>query len=453
MAIARRIVNTKTSSDDTASVVTQTSVVAPSDEQAQVKDTGEQSKAASAKDIDSHASQKHGDTTPSCISVADSKSIEAERSILDDTPTPETDRSPALGPSTPAPVIPEADGRSEVTNLTSSGQDAPVSKSKSEPIPIKVPLLKGLASNLPQPIQSRKEGMSKEREADKPRVEETDLLVDFGSSPEDSALTTPLPSKEQNLLRSPAFEDLQGIDFSVPAAVDTVSSKSLSPGPSFNPTRNLDFQEPVNEKKDSEAADTSHAEKEPLSKYRREISIIDNLIETTSLSDEFLYKLKDCRKELESKLHQNEQLSTANPASSAQEQQQQADNRKQLTSKLQSTPSLESPLKHAVTASPFVPRNPSFTTYRSPTHSVSSDSSSLSSPPIRPPIFKPTPPNPSPIIENQEPSDSSHIIGDHLLPGRRARQDSLPKSGKLPLSEQASDSKYDCPCPTTDQIV
>lgn len=101
---------------------------------------------------------------------------------------------------------------------------------------------------------------------------------------------------------SPALEELKGLDF----------TKFLEPKdhPSTlaGVNRKLDFggavprEQKSNELSDIEATTDLEDDEETAAEYQREIDIICELLERTSLSDTFLSKLTECKKELESRL-------------------------------------------------------------------------------------------------------------------------------------------------------
>ncbi|RJE24140.1 hypothetical protein PHISCL_03514 [Aspergillus sclerotialis] len=93
------------------------------------------------------------------------------------------------------------------------------------------------------------------------------------------------------------------------------------------------------------------------------------------------------------------------------------------------TPKSPSSLRAAVTAAPFVPgRGPSLAHYRSPPESIASDSTSFhQSTSVSDRVFSTT---------RHDISSSSHIIGDHLLPGQCERQ----TSGSKPASVHSDDT-------------
>lgn len=100
---------------------------------------------------------------------------------------------------------------------------------------------------------------------------------------------------------SPALEELKGLEF----------TKSLEPKehPSLaGVNRKLDFggvlpkEQESNELSDIEATTDLEDDEETAAEYQREIDIICELLERTSLSDTFLTKLTECKKELESRI-------------------------------------------------------------------------------------------------------------------------------------------------------
>lgn len=182
--------------------------------------------------------------------------------------------------------------------------------------------------------------------------------------------------------------------------------------------------------------------------YRRQISELRDIIKMKELSSGTLRFMEASIQDLETKLNEALKGSSETPQPSAGSRGQEDANKpctpqatvsntsmpanneagvaletaiKRVESKANSRPkdspgpSTISPsrLKAAVAAPPFVPaKKPSFTQYRSPHDSISSDST---------------------IFQQQPFNTSDHIFGDHLLPGRRNRQ---PSVSKLDASKQ-----------------
>jgi len=214
-------------------------------------------------------------------------------------------------------------------------------------------------------------------------VERTEeLLLDFGTTPPGS---NPLG----NFMASPAIQDLEGIDFRHPS--DSVAAHGST---TLNSTESL--EQPSN--------------RPSITDYQREISLLSALLESTTLGDlggEFCERLKQCKKQLE-------ELCQAQRSGSS------AVNTPVKHGRISSISPLDSAsvkrLKQAVTAPPFHPRASSFSGYRSPTDSISSDSTAPPSTPV--PTRRAAIPNRAPPAAAEPESTSDHIFGDHLLPGR-----------------------------------
>lgn len=491
---------------------TKASDVASPKEQKPVQDTKVQGAVVTAKNPAPGSTQRHGNTAPS---VVDLKSAPAKE-VAVPTTAPVAGRPPALCFLISTPERPKTESRSKGTGLPSSGQVTSSSKTGNGQAEGKGSLLKGLTANLPQPILSRKEGISRGHEKEKTKREKVELLVDFDSSPDDAITKNSRANMDQSFLRSPVFDDLEGIDFSIQNTTDT--TLSLKPPSSrfpFSCGKKLDFKQDAEEKEYSDATAVSNTnDDEHLSKYRRGLSMIDNLMEIKALPDEYLHKLEECRKALESRLTMADQPFTAQPVPSKPEEPARAGNSQealqadpsinkpgpdderandlekdkspiqeptdQSGSIMQNPPLSENRLRYAVTAPEFIPRKPSFTKYRSPTRSISSDSSASSDLPSLTKVLQPNSPSPgdkvmvlSPLLDPSTspspskvkvigpapslptspsligksrvigplPSPPHHIFGDHLLPGRLTAQDSQTEASP-PRPASSSDSKW-----------
>lgn len=224
-----------------------------------------------------------------------------------------------------------------------------------------------------------------EREPVKANVERTEeLLLDFGTTPPDS-------SQLSGFMASPAIQDLEGIDFK-----HTSDSVAAHGSTTLNST-----ESPEQQSNGPSIAD-----------YQREISLLSALLESTTLGDlgvEFRERLKQCQKELE-------ELCQAQRSGSS------IVNTPVKHERISSTSPLDSAsvrLRQAVTAPPFYPRVSSFSGYRSPTNSISSDSTAPPSTPV--PTRHVAMPIRAPPSAAEPESTFDHIFGDHLLPGRRSR--------------------------------
>ncbi|BDD56379.1 hypothetical protein MAP00_001841 [Monascus purpureus] len=503
---------------------TKASDIASPKEQKPVQDTKAQGAVVTAKNLAPSSTRRHGNTAPSAVDV---KTVPAKE-VAVPTTAPVAGRPPALRVLTSTPERPKTEGRSKGTSLPSSGQVTSSSKTGNGQAEGKSSLLKGLTANLPQPILSRQEGISRGHEKDKTKREKVELLVDFDSSPDNAITKNSMANMDQSFLRSPVFDDLEGIDFSIQNTTDT--TLSLKPPSSrfpFSCGKKLDFKQDADEKKDSDVAAVSNADDdEHLSKYRRGLSMIDNLMEIKALPDEYLYKLEECRKALESRLTLADQPFTAQPVPSKPEQPARAGNPRealragpsinkpgtdderakdlekdkspiqeptdQSGSIMQSPPLSENRLRYAVTAPEFIPRKPSFTKYRSPTHSISSDSSASSDLPSLRKVLQPNSPSPgdkakvlSPLLDpstspslskvkviaplpgqptssspgdkvkviGPAPSPPHHIFGDHLFPRRRTAQDSQTEASPSRPASSSDKPKFQISIPPQRSVL
>ncbi|PYI06659.1 hypothetical protein BO78DRAFT_368683 [Aspergillus sclerotiicarbonarius CBS 121057] len=219
------------------------------------------------------------------------------------------------------------------------------------------------------------------------------LLLDFSSTPPEQMLLgqSPLASA----MASPIFEDLQGLNF-----------QDLEP-----------LQDPVS--LDSAPRYQPDGSKSAYN-LQRQIDILCELLESTSLSDVSRENLKQCKNELEGKItrrsptdetkgkrilfpgeHIPQNLGAiTEPGEQSQSNPNVLDMQDTTMEsvRLDITQSLSPQSRLNVTAPPFFPHMP----YRSPSNSLSSESTCI-------------PQTPCPHRRVAE----GHIIGDHLLPGRR----------------------------------
>ncbi|PKY02211.1 hypothetical protein P168DRAFT_320766 [Aspergillus campestris IBT 28561] len=265
---------------------------------------------------------------------------------------------------------------------------------------------------------------------------ETAILLDFSATP-------PRGSSLQDDLASPALQDLKGLQFQ-----DMLFDRgTLSSGQRelcnsiFAPAKKLGFQDAEKEKANTTDArgSTPVAHPSPHDTHQRDIELLCELMESASLSIEHREKLKEIEAELckspgstpvkrktsalkvpqtllpETKRETPEEL--LGPRSSSLAQTPIMTSKTRPTSAPTNSPSPQS--QWNIKAPPFVPRDVS--NYRSPPDSSSSDSTgSLKSPP--------QPGQPTPV-------DINHIIGDHLLPGRRGSHGAL---SSVPMNESTS---------------
>ncbi|KAI9930853.1 hypothetical protein ASPWEDRAFT_178925 [Aspergillus wentii DTO 134E9] len=351
-------------------------------------------------------------------------------------------------PAANARVADDQDGLSEVMSLeTPSESGSVVVKTATEE-----PRLEDLSSKvlrlLPMDIPTTKQN---EEPKGVPDAAE-ELLLDFSTTPPKEG------KSEVAMLMSPIFEDLKGIDFQQGSS-DAPNTPSSSSFPS--PRRRLSFKESSMIKKeedrkvDESTSATLPKNDGPVGALQHEIALLEKLMESTSLSDRYLQNLKECKQVLEKELEKERRMATQDSAKSSapstDNQPREATHQSHLTDtpgkatnnepeptktteepkvdskeaqslslpvegtpsgqrikKLalpEDSPSIRS-LRNAVSAAPFVPtRATSFTKYRSPTNSISSDSTSFQS------TIGPT---------HSKRGSTSSLLGDGLLPGRSA---------------------------------
>lgn len=255
-----------------------------------------------------------------------------------------------------------------------------------------------------------------------------DLLLDLSSTPPEQS-----PLKDRDFMNSPACQDLRGIDFrpSLSQEAETTPDSSGSEQP---PSKPGDVTLSTNV---SNGAMT-------LAEYQRQLALLNAVLEGTTsavLGDEYCQNLKDCKQELEAKikevrqgphessnqLQKTPELSNTTSKTAMKEAETPAKDTPSEQDKKTDTPSPEGSasslrLKQAVLAPVFYPRSSSFCGYRSPKNSISSNSTSPPSTPV-PARSAAIPIRAPPVSEapvSLEPP-TSHIFGDHLLPGRCSR--------------------------------
>ncbi|KAL4785754.1 hypothetical protein BJX76DRAFT_355802 [Aspergillus varians] len=285
-----------------------------------------------------------------------------------------------------------------------------------------------------------------------------DILLDL------SCATPKKPESEAAM--SPALEELKGLEFTQflePQKPHTSGFASAN--------RKLDFGDALHNDQKSSDLDgaevtTDLVDDEESEEYKREIDIICQLLERTSLSVTFLSKLTECKEELESRLRprrsteQSQQLLTPpapepkkpeaiipeikKPEAVAPTVIEGTPTHSRKTSEHRiGTPTSQSRLNAA--APQFTPKT--FTEYRPLSNATSSDSSTTSQPTPTKIIsghqsedglsdstavpgaakkpssgFDAEPTSAVFPIATQRTSSGSHIFGDHLLPGGRARK-------------------------------
>lgn len=261
---------------------------------------------------------------------------------------------------------------------------------------------------------------------------ETDILLDF-------SVTPPRGSSLQDDLASPALQDLKGLQFQENLFDrSTLSPEQREPpNPISAPAKKLGPQDSEKEKANARDTHGSTPVAHPTpDTHQRDIELLCELMESASLSNEHREKLKEIEAELhkfqEPTLVKRKTTKLKVPQTLLPETKQETP--EQLlglrSSSLAQTPTIASVTRPTlaftnspspqsqwnIKAPPFVPRDVS--NYRSPPDSSSSESTaSLKSP------GQPTP------------VDIDHIIGDHLLPGRRGSHGAL---SSVPTNESTS---------------
>ena len=257
-----------------------------------------------------------------------------------------------------------------------------------------------------------------------------DLLLDLSSMPPERS-----PLEDGDFKNSPACQDLRGIDFrhSSSQEAETTPGSSGSEQPSSKPG-------------DATSSTNVSNGAVTLAEYQRQHALLSAVLEGTTLAvlgDKYCQKLKDCKQELEAKikevrqglhepsnkLQKTSKLSNTVPETTLKETETPAKDKDTPSEqdKKTDTPSPEGSasslrLKQAVLAPVFYPRSSSFCGYRSPKNSISSNSTSPPSTPV-PARSAAIPIRAPPVSEapvSLEPP-TSHIFGDHLLPGRCSR--------------------------------
>ena len=212
----------------------------------------------------------------------------------------------------------------------------------------------------------------------------SEVLLDLNSTP---------PKKESsvsdnNLIMSPSLQELEGLEFmqSLTNAVESTSSPIFQRLECEDPSKSTIF--------DGKSSASNQADEDgPCDKFQRDIEMLCKLMASTSLSDKHRESLEECKAELEAKLQSIQRTPTLIPAPLEPSAESYTDGGGALSvTKNRNSPSLLSRLN--VTAAPFVPSRPDMppTPTRTRAKSVS---------------FAVHP---------------GHIIGNHLLPGRREPQ-------------------------------
>lgn len=293
------------------------------------------------------------------------------------------------------------------------------SEDESESIPALVASLHGTSSNR-QPVPQFDPSTPKAQVKPTKFEPQEDLLLDFGTTPPE-----PSPLQEK-ALQSPAIEDLKGIDFEQSNTEQQTKSKNNG----------------------SSNATIASSKTISRSDYEREIFLLGVFLESTTLGEEYCDQFKKIKTELEERLRRDHPQEIADETT----QKLSAYDKTSTTSSVSNTPAVNSKstpavvssventpskqaektstptsedtassqlLRQAINAPPFHPRASSFSGYRSPINSTSSDSTPPATPvpprsraiPIKKPLQVPAEPEPP----------TEHIFGDHLLPGRRSK--------------------------------
>ncbi|KAL2013861.1 hypothetical protein VTN00DRAFT_1386 [Thermoascus crustaceus] len=333
-------------------------------------------------------------------------------------PLPQTSNTPHLTlESTPLPqpsnlAQAESSKLPEIAPSELHEQPMPEDKAK-ETEPGKTEQSKGFTSNLPRPEGLIEDSSLEEVQASKTKFDcSSDLLLDF-------EFTTPVvpasdhlsvaSQKGVQLPSSPALADLMDIDFQQSQEAALPSKPS-----SLRPEQDQSFQETPTQEETMAVQDSplkppkALISNEAIAEYLKELALLNDLLATADTTTKAYIKWR--KQQLETQISQAMMLkSTQDPTpSSIQQVEETAKATKSLeTEKRENIPArksaspVDSPLRNAVTAAPFVPSTNAYA-YRSPAFSVSSSST-------------PTP-TPSGV---RVPATRTLIIGDHLLPGRR----------------------------------
>ncbi|OJJ44739.1 hypothetical protein ASPZODRAFT_27376 [Penicilliopsis zonata CBS 506.65] len=325
-------------------------------------------------------------------------------------------------------------------------------------------------TNFPQPIQAHVElPLKMEPDAKLVGKTPTGMLLDLDNSPPSPRGLCPpenlSSAKQDAAIMSPGMEDLQGLNFQhIVASTENLELTPSSLQVAFNPQNKLefngsqkaDYQDPSHPTQKEFASENLPGALDIVQKVQHQILLLEKLITTTTLTENFLRKLKDCKDELESELSTFHKASSALPTDSISTSEQpqlpkvlqktqqsgklidcmpeqaektddtdSKDNQQskpgqsplvkidkvQNTPLSQRTPSSTNKLRESVTAPVFVPRS------RLPT----SDHSATSTPDESPS------PSPHPVKDVRK-----HLFGDHLLPGqdRRVLSDSIVHASK-----------------------
>lgn len=343
--------------------------------------------------------------------------LEIARSVVQDKPSNDASAATPQSPNIPPnPKVRAEQPRDETEN---NAKEIPLHGASSEQQPVSL-------FNEPSTPKAQVKPASVE-----PKEE---LLLDFGTTPPD-----PSPLREK-ALQSPAIEDLKGIEFEH-------YTNANSPAKTLHERSNSE-QQTESKKDGSNKEAVVSSKKISRSDYEREIFLLGVFLESTTLGEEYCDQFKKIKAELEERLRNyntqettteaTQKLSIDDKTSATDtESNTPADTFKPtpaVLSKDENTPTKQigntsmlttqnstgsQRLRQAINAPPFHPRSSSFTGYRSPINSTSSDSTPPPTPvPPRPnaiPIKRPS------LVPAEPESPAQHIFGNHLLPGRRSR--------------------------------
>ncbi|KAL2002378.1 hypothetical protein VTN02DRAFT_85 [Thermoascus thermophilus] len=341
-------------------------------------------------------------------------------------PLPQTSNTPHLTVESTPPAQPSDLAQAESSKLPevapSELHEQPMSEDKAkETVSGRTEQSKGFTSNLPRPEGHIKESSLEEVQVSKTKFDSSsDLLLDFDC-------TTPVVHASDHLSlasqkggvqlpSSPALADLMDLDFqqSQEAAIP------LKPS-SIRPEQDQGFKETATTEKTMVVQDsTSRPPKalisnELIAEYLKELALLNDLLATVDAATKAYIKSR--KQQLETQIYQAmTPKSTQNPIPSHIQQVEETvretkfletEKRENIPARKSASP-VDSPLRNAVTAAPFVPSTNAYA-YRSPSLSISSSSTSTST-----------------LSGARVPASETLIIGDHLLPGRRGSDPQAP---------------------------
>ncbi|KAE8136885.1 hypothetical protein BDV38DRAFT_283558 [Aspergillus pseudotamarii] len=232
----------------------------------------------------------------------------------------------------------------------------------------------------------------------------SEVLLDLSSTPptKDSFLS------DNNLIMSPSLQELEGLEFmqSLTNALGSTSSPIFQRLDCEEPSKNTIF--------DGKSSAFHQADEDgPCDKFQRDIEMLCKLMASTSLSDKHRESLEECKAELEAKLRNFQRTPPLIPATLESSAESPIDGGGALpVSKNRDSPSLLSRLN--VTAAPFVPSrldmSPTPTRARAKSVSFAVHPGHIIGNHLLPGRREP-----QVAVQPKE----THIFGDHVLPGRR----------------------------------